>query len=350
MPHIFPFSDFWAFYLVFSIGVMVVLWTSLKTFHRKEHEISVREASVSALSWLCLALGFNILLYFLTLHRLGAEPDVVAKFGADASVLARRTALEFLSGYLVEKALAVDNLFVFIVIFRFFSIPGQFQHRVLFYGLFGALALRALFIAMGAAIMDIHWVVIGFGLFLIYQGIEVMRGKEPEIHPERNRMLRFLRRYLPISDQLEGERFFTRISGKWMVTPLFIALIFIEITDIMFAFDSVPAIFGLTKEPLVVFTSNVFAVIDLRALYFLLAAFIGRFHYLSVGLSLVLVFIGSKMAFLEGFLKYDLPTEVSLLVVLGLIGGSILLSLAKPPMAVKEIADGGGQEDRSNVP
>jgi tellurite resistance protein TerC len=310
---------------------MVVLWTSLKTFHRKEHEISVREASISALSWLCLALGFNVLLYFYTLHRLGAEPDVVAKFGADASVLAQRTALEFLSGYLVEKALAVDNLFVFIVIFRFFSIPGQLQHRVLFYGLFGALALRALFIAMGAAVMDIHWVVIGFGLFLIYQGIEVMRGKEPEIHPENNRMLRFLRRYLPISDHLEGERFFTRISGKWMVTPLFIALIFIEITDIMFAFDSVPAIFGLTKEPLVVFTSNIFAVIDLRALYFLLAAFIGRFHYLSVGLSLVLVFIGSKMAILEGFLSYDLPTEVSLLVVLGLIGGSILLSLAKPP-------------------
>lgn len=336
MPHIFPFSEFWPFYLVFSVGVLVVLWTSLKAFHRKAHEISVREASISALSWMCLALLFNVILYFFTLHRLGSEPDVVAKFGAEPSVLAQRTALEFLSGYLVEKALAVDNLFVFIVIFRFFSIPPHFQHRVLFYGLFGALALRAVFIAMGAAIMDIHWVVIGFGFFLIYQGIEVLRGKEPEIHPEKNRMLRFLNRYLPISQRLEGEKFFTLESGKWMVTPLFIALIFIEITDIMFAFDSVPAIFGLTKEPLIVFTSNIFAVIDLRALYFLLAAFIGRFHYLSVGLSLVLVFIGSKMAILDGFLSYNLPTEISLLVVLGLIGGSILLSLVKPPTKVQE--------------
>jgi tellurite resistance protein TerC len=187
--------------------------------------------------------------------------------------------------------------------------------------------------------MDIHWVVIGFGFFLIYQGIEVLRGKEPEIHPEKNRMLRFLNRYLPISQRLEGERFFIRESGKWLVTPLFIALIFIEITDIMFAFDSVPAIFGLTKEPLIVFTSNIFAVIDLRALYFLLAAFIGRFHYLSVGLSLVLVFIGSKMAILDGFLSYNLPTEISLLVVLGLIGGSILLSLVKPPTKVREQAE-----------
>jgi tellurite resistance protein TerC len=336
MPHIFPFSEFWPFYIVFSVGVLAVLWASLKTFHRKAHEISVREASISALSWMCLALLFNVILYFFTLHRLGSVPDVVATFGAEPSVLAQRTALEFLSGYLVEKALAVDNLFVFIVIFRFFSIPPHFQHRVLFYGLFGALALRAVFIAMGAAIMDIHWVVIGFGLFLMYQGIEVLRGKEPEIHPEKNRMLRFLNRYLPISQRLEGERFFIRDAGKWMVTPLFIALIFIEITDIMFAFDSVPAIFGLTKEPLIVFTSNIFAVIDLRALYFLLAAFISRFHYLSVGLSLVLIFIGSKMAILDGFLSYNLPTEVSLLVVLGLIGGSILLSLVKPPTKVQE--------------
>jgi tellurite resistance protein TerC len=340
MPHIFPFSDFWPFYIVFSVGVMVVLWTSLKAFHKKAHEISVKEASISALSWMCLALAFNVILYFFTLYRLEANPDLAAQLGADASVLAQRTALEFLSGYLVEKALAVDNLFVFIVIFRFFSIPAHLQHRVLFYGLFGALALRAVFIAMGSAVMDIHWVVIGFGLFLIYQGIEVLRGKEPEIHPEKNRMLRVLNRYLPVSQHLEGENFFTRVSGKWMVTPLFIALIFIEVTDIMFAFDSVPAIFGLTKEPLIVFSSNIFAVIDLRALYFLLAAFIGRFHYLSVGLSLVLVFIGSKMAILDGFLAYDLPTEVSLLVVLGLIGGSILLSLVKPPAKVDQVAEG----------
>jgi len=234
--------------------------------------------------------------------------------------------------------IGVDNLFVFIVIFRFFSIAPQYQHRVLFYGLFGAILLRALFIATGAVVMEIPWVIVVFGLFLIWQGISVLRGKEPEIHPEKNRVLRALNRLLPVSKQLDGQRFFTKESGKLLVTPLFLALVFVEITDIMFAFDSVPAIFGLTREPLVVFTSNIFAVIDLRALYFLLAAFVARFHYLSTGLSFVLIFIGSKMAFLDPLLGEDVPTEISLLVVLGIIVGSILLSLVKPPAKERDAA------------
>jgi len=330
MPHLFPFGTFWPFYLTFSGLVLVVLYLSLKTFHRTSHSISVREASFSALSWFGLALVFNLILFAFTLYYLQSHPELTVQFGGDATAVAKRIALEFLSGYLVEKSLAVDNLFVFIVIFRFFSIPPQFQHRVLFYGLFGALVLRALFIAMGSVVMSIEWVMIAFGVFLIYQGIEVMRGSEPEIHPEKNRLLKLLNRYPPVASQLDGERFFTRIQGRTLVTPLFIALIFIEIADIMFAFDSVPAIFGLTKEPLVVFTSNIFAVIDLRALYFLLAAFIGKFHLLSVGLSLVLVFIGAKMSILDGILGYHLPTEISLLVVVGLIGGSIAMSFLKP--------------------
>jgi tellurite resistance protein TerC len=202
---------------------------------------------------------------------------------------------------------------------------------VLFYGLFGAIVLRAIFIAMGSVVMEIPVVVIGFGLFLIYQGFSVLRGKEPEIHPEKNRVLRLLKRFLPISNSLDGQRFFTKLDGRWLCTPLFVTLIFVEITDIMFAFDSVPAIFGLTKEPMVVFTSNIFAVIDLRALYFLLAAFISRFHYLSYGLSFVLIFIGVKMALFDEILHMKLPTEISLMVVLGLIVGSIVLSLVKPP-------------------
>jgi tellurite resistance protein TerC len=169
-----------------------------------------------------------------------------------------------------------------------------------------------------------------FGLFLIYQGVGVLRGKDPEIDPERNRALRLLNRFLPVSKGVEGEKFFVKQAGRWFVTPLFVTLIFIEITDIMFAFDSVPAIFGLTKEPLVVFTSNIFAVIDLRALYFLLAAFVTRFHYLSYGLSFVLIFIGTKMALFDELLHYVIPTEISLIVVLGLIIGSIILSLSKP--------------------
>jgi tellurite resistance protein TerC len=329
--HIFPFSDFWPLYVLFSLGVSIVLWLSLRAFGRQAHEVGIREATISALSWLGIALVFNACLYAFTYWHLSHRPDLAAALGSTPQALATQTALEFLSGYLLEKSLAVDNLFVFLVIFRFFSVAPEYQHRVLFYGLFGAIVLRALFIAMGAVVMEIPWVVIGFGIFLIYQGISVLKGKEPEIHPEKNRVLKLLNRFLPVSKNLDGQRFFTKVDEKWMCTPLFITLIFVEITDVMFAFDSVPAIFGLTKEPMVVFTSNIFAVIDLRALYFLLAAFISRFHYLSYGLSFVLVFIGAKMALFDEILHMKLPTEISLMVVLSLIIGSIVLSLAKPP-------------------
>ena len=330
MTHIFPFSEFWPVYVLFSLGVAGILWTSLRAFHGQPEEISIRQASISALNWFGLALLFNVLLYLLTYFHLSGSPETVAALGGTPDSLARKTALEFLSGYLLEKSLAVDNLFVFIVIFQFFSIPKENQFRVLFYGLFGALVLRAIFIAMGAIVMEIDWVVVLFGVFLVYQGISVLRGKEPEIHPENNKILKVVRRFVPLSPKLDGQKFFTKIDGKLFATPLFLALIFVEITDIMFAFDSVPAIFGLTKEPLVVFTSNIFAVIDLRALYFLLLAVIGRFDYLGVGLSCVLVFIGLKMALFDVILDYHVPTEISLIVVLGLIVGSIALSLMKP--------------------
>lgn len=331
MTHIFPFNDFWPLYIAFSLGVTVVLYASLRAFHAKPEEISIRQATTSALSWFALALAFNVILYGITYYHLSSNPSLAAALGGAPEELARQTALEFLSGYLVEKSLAIDNLFVFIVIFQFFSIPRENQYRVLFYGLFGALVLRGIFIAMGAIVMNIDWVVALFGAFLIFQGFSVLRGKEPEIHPENNRLLHVLRRVLPLTPKLDGQRFFTRENGKLLATPLFLALVFIEVTDIMFAFDSVPAIFGLTKEPLVVFTSNIFAVIDLRSLYFLLLAFIGRFHYLGVGLSFVLIFIGAKMAILDVLLEYHVPTEISLLVVLGLIVGSIVLSLTKAP-------------------
>lgn len=331
MDHIFPFARFWPFYVIFSVGVAAVLFVSLRRFNGKPHEVSIREATIAALGWFGFALLFNVVLYFYTKMYLESEMALVVARNTTPEALARSTALEFLSGYLVEKSLAVDNLFVFLVIFRFFSVGAAYQHRVLFYGLFGAIALRALFIGMGSMIMDIEWVIIGFGIFLIWQGISVLRGKEPEIHPEKNRVLRILNRFLPVSKTFDGQRFFTREGSKLLVTPLFVTLVFVEITDIMFAFDSVPAIFGLTKEPLVVFTSNIFAVIDLRALYFLLAAFVSRFHYLSVGLSFVLIFIGTKMAFLDPMLGDKLPTEISLLIVLGIIVGSIVLSLVKPP-------------------
>jgi len=330
MPHIFPFSDFWWFYAAFSVLVGVVLYLSLRLFHRDPESVTVTQATKSALSWFGLALLFNLFLYFFTGWRLQQHPELAAAQGVLPDQRAYSTALEFLSGYLVEKALAVDNLFVFIVIFRFFSIPAQFQHRVLFYGLFGAIVLRAIFISIGSFVMSIHAVVVVFGFFLMYQGFSVLRGKDPEIDPEKNRVLRLLNRYLPVARALDGQNFFTIENGKRLVTPLFIALILIEITDIMFAFDSVPAIFGLTKEPLVVFTSNIFAVIDLRALYFLLAAFIHKFHFLNVGLAFVLIFIGSKMSFLDSYFGGKFPTLLSLLIVVALILGSIVFSLLKP--------------------
>lgn len=330
-PHIFPFHDFWPVYLLFCVGVAVVLWGSLRAFAGKVHEVSIRDATIVALSWFGLALIFNVVLYVLTLWHVKSDPTIALALASTPEELARKTALEFLSGYLLEKSLAVDNLFVFLVIFRFFSVAPEYQQRVLFYGLFGAIVLRAIFIGIGAVVMDIPLVVIFFGLFLMYQGIQVLKGKDPEIHPERNKVLRFLNRFLPVSKTIEGERFFTKEQGRWMVTPLFVTLLFVEITDVMFAFDSVPAIFGLTREPMVVFTSNIFAVIDLRALYFLLAAFIARFHYLNYGLSFVLIFIGAKMAIFDELLHIRLPTEISLILVLGLIIGSIVLSLVKPP-------------------
>ncbi len=329
--HIFPFAEFWPLYTFFVIVIALLLWLSLRLNAARVHEVSIREATITALSWFGVALLFNVMLYLFTWWRLEQHPEIVTALGGTADSLARRTALEFLSGYLVEKSLAVDNLFVFLVIFRFFSVAAQYQQRVLFYGLFGALLFRAIFIAMGAVMMEIPLVVIFFGLFLMYQGFQVLKGDDPEMDPEKNRILRFLNRYLPVSSAMAGEKFFIREAGRWMVTPLFVTLVFVEITDIMFAFDSVPAIFGLTKEPMVVFTSNIFAVIDLRALYFLLAAFISRFHYLNYGLSFVLVFIGAKMAIFDELLHIRLPTELSLLIVLGLIVGAIVLSLVKPP-------------------
>jgi tellurite resistance protein TerC len=329
--HIFPFAEFWPLYTFFVIVIALLLWLSLRLNAARVHEVSIREATITALSWFGVALLFNVMLYLFTWWRLEQHPEIVTALGDTADSLARSTALEFLSGYLVEKSLAVDNLFVFLVIFRFFSVAAQYQQRVLFYGLFGALLFRAIFIAMGAVMMEIPLVVIFFGLFLMYQGFQVLKGDDPEMDPEKNRILRFLNRHLPVSSAMAGEKFFIREAGRWMVTPLFVTLVFVEITDIMFAFDSVPAIFGLTKEPMVVFTSNIFAVIDLRALYFLLAAFISRFHYLNYGLSFVLVFIGAKMAIFDELLHIRLPTELSLMIVLGLIVGAIVLSLVKPP-------------------
>ena len=243
---------------------------------------------------------------------------------------ARQSALEFLTGFVVEKSLAVDNIFIFVVVFNFFAIPAKYQHRILFYGILGALLFRIIFIALGSVLLQIAWVSILFGVFLILTGGKILFSPDKPIDPSTNPMIRLLRRLLPVHPHLEGERFWVKVGGRWMVTPLMVALLFIEICDIVFAVDSVPAIFALTKEPLIVLTSNVFAILGLRSLYFLLAGVIDKFHFLKYGLGLVLVFVGLKLAWLNEAFGGKFPITWSLGIITGLVGGSIACSLLWP--------------------
>jgi tellurite resistance protein TerC len=349
MEPIFPFEQFWWFYASFCGVIVVLLYSSIKLFHKDPKSVTPTEAVWSALSWFGIAMLFNLFFYFFTEWRLSTAPRLALERGVTDHALAFSTALEFLTGYVVEKALAVDNLFVFIVIFRFFGIPNQFQYRVLFYGLFGAILLRAIFIGIGSVVMSFHLVVVLFGIFLMYQGVQVLIGKDDEIDPENNVVLKTLNRYLPVSKTLDGQKFFTWENGKRVATPLLVVLIFVELTDVMFAFDSVPAIFGLTKEPLVVFTSNIFAVIDLRALYFLLAAFIDKFYLLNYGLGCVLLFIGAKMSLLDWLFGGKFPTLPSLLIVFVLIAGSIGLSLLRPQNKEESENEGSSSVPNTNL-
>jgi tellurite resistance protein TerC len=238
--------------------------------------------------------------------------------------------LEFLTGYVIEKSLSVDNIFVFVMVFSYFSIPAKYQHRVLFYGILGALIFRGIFVALGAALMRYHWVVIVFGVFLIFTGLKILIAKEKEIHPERNFLIRILKRFIPVTPTLQGGKFFTLENGRHYATPLLIALLFLEATDVIFAVDSVPAIFAITNEPLIVFTSNIFAILGLRALFFLLAGAVDKFYLLKYGLGVVLVFVGLKMVWLNQLFDGHFPIVLSLGIILGVIGLSVVLSLAFP--------------------
>jgi tellurite resistance protein TerC len=297
----------------FLIFVFAMLALDLGVIHRKAHEVSLREAAVWSVIWVTLALIFNY--------------GVYTWFGPVRG-------LEFLTGYVVEKALSVDNIFVFVLLFSIFKVPAAYQHRVLFWGILGALIMRAIFIALGAALIaSFHWVIYLFGVFLVITGIKMLLHKGAEMDPAHNPVFRFFKRIVPAVPEYHGSSFFVRIGGKWFATPLFLVLIAIELTDLIFAVDSVPAIFGVTEDPFIVFTSNIFAILGLRALYFLLAGVMDKFHYLKVGLSLVLVFVGLKMLG-AGF--YKIPIAVSLGVISLLIGGSVLASFIWPRHATLE--------------
>ncbi|HMJ57013.1 MAG TPA: TerC family protein [Polyangiaceae bacterium] len=305
----------------FIVFVLAMLLFDLGVINRKAHEIRVREALVWTGVWISLALAFNLGVYFW--------------FGSER-------ALEFLSGYLIEKALSVDNLFVFIVVFSVFAVPAKLQHRVLFWGILGALVMRALFIVLGAALLHkFHWIAYLFGGFLVYTGIKLLVQRADEVHPERNPLFRLFRRFVPSVGHYREGHFTVVEAGKRYATPLLLVLVAIEATDIVFAVDSIPAIFAITTDPFIVFTSNIFAILGLRALYFALAGMMAKFHYLKVGLSLVLVFVGGKML-VAGV--YKIPILPSLGVIVALLGGAIVASLLRPaktpPAPLKPPNDG----------
>lgn len=297
----------------FTIFVLAMLALDLGVFHRKAHAISMREALAWSIVWVALALLFNAGVYYW--------------FGSER-------ALEFLTGYLIEKALSVDNLFVFLVLFAYFAVPAELQHRVLFWGILGALIMRAGFIVAGSAlIQQFHWIIYVFGAFLVFTGIKLLASPETgDIHPERNPVLRVFRRIVPTVPEYRGARFLVKEAGRRYATPLLMVLVMVEATDVVFAVDSIPAIFAITMDPFIVFTSNIFAILGLRALYFLLAGMIGRFSYLKVGLGLVLAFVGAKML-ISGV--YHVPIAVSLGVIASLLGLSMIASLLFPRQGKK---------------
>ena len=330
MVELFPFADYWWFYLGFTGFVLLLLALDLGVFHRQAHEVSFREAATWSVVWVALALGFNFLLYQYALWKFPQDPRLMAIPGFDPSGAAWRVSLEFLTGYIVEKSLSVDNIFVFVLVFGYFAIPAKYQHRVLFYGIIGALIFRAIFIALGSALMQYHWIVVLFGAFLIITGIKMMFTPEKGVEPDKNLLIRLFRRFVPITPDLHGQRFFVRSGGVLYATPLFVALLFLEATDVIFAVDSVPAIFALTNEPLIVFTSNIFAILGLRALYFMLAGAIDKFHLLKYGLAVVLIFVGLKMVWLNNLFGGKFPISLSLSIIMGVIAASVVLSLLFP--------------------
>lgn len=324
---LFPLAEYWWFYAVFTVFVLVLLAVDLGVFHRKDHEITIREAAKFSAIWISMAMLFNVLLYYYAQSAFSQDPRLLATPGFDPSQAAWRVALEFLAGYVVEYTLSVDNMFVFVVIFTFFRVPSAYQHRVLFYGIIGALIFRAIFITLGAVLLSYHWVIVLFGVLLIYTGIKMLSHSSEEMDPSTNPLVRLTHKVMPVSDRFDGHNFFSRIDGRWHATPLFLALMAIEMSDIVFAIDSVPAIFALTREPLIVFTSNVFAILGLRSLYFVLAGAVARFTLLRFGLAGVLMFIGLKMIWLNQAWGGHFPIGWSLAIIGTLVGGSIVASL-----------------------
>jgi tellurite resistance protein TerC len=330
MAVLFPFAESWWLYLAFVAGILALLGLDLGLLRREARAMGVRDAVVWCAVWVSLALAFDVALYHYAAWRLPQDPRLAALPGFDPEAAAWQVALEFLTGYVVEYSLSVDNIFVFVLLLRYFAVPARDQHRVLFYGILGALVFRALFIALGAALLQFHWVVWVFGLFLIVTGVRMALGSEEAVEPERNVVIRTVRRAVRVTAEFQGPRFFVRVGGRLSATPLLVALLCLETSDIVFAIDSVPAIFALTREPFIVFTSNIFAILGLRSMYFMLGGAVERFHLLRYGLALVLVFVGLKMVWLDDAFGGTFPIVWSLTVIGAALAASVMASLLRP--------------------
>ena len=310
----------------FNVFVLLMLALDLGVFHRKAHAVSMKEALTWSIVWISLSLLFNLVIYLFW--------DVMVP---NSSYTNGEAALAFLTGYLIEKSLSVDNVFVFILIFSFFAVPDKYQHRVLFWGILGALIMRGILIAVGAALLEqFHWIIYVFGAFLIYTGIRMALHQDEELKPDQNPIVKFFKRFMPVTENFEDDKFFVRRAGRLFATPLFLVLLVVESTDLVFAVDSIPAIFAVTRDPFIVYTSNVCAILGLRALYFLLANVMHQFQYLKLGLSVVLTFIGVKMVIVD---LYHIPVGVSLAVVASVLTISILASLWKTKSDARKIAE-----------
>ena len=308
----------------FNLFVLAMLAIDLGVFHRKSHTVGFKEALGWTAAWIALALSFNLGVW----HFAG---------GAKA--------LEFFTGYVIEYSLSADNVFVFALLFSYFAVPAHFQHKVLFWGILGALVMRLGMILLGAALIaKFAWIIYVFGAFLVVTGIKMLLKSDEEIHPERNPLVRLFKRFFPVAPAFHGDRFFVRENGVLMATPLFVVLLMVEFTDVIFAVDSIPAIFAVTTDSFIVYTSNVFAILGLRALYFALAGVMDKFHYLKTGLGVVLSFVGVKM--LLAHTAYKIDTLVSLGVIVAILATAVAVSLLRPKPALSRPAPGNGASQK----
>lgn len=331
MPSLFyPFQEYWPIYGIFIVLVLFVLCLDLGVFHKKSHIMGWKESASWSLFWLSLALLFNYALYHYSLYRFGQKMDLGVFTNINPSTEAKRLSLEFLTGFIVEKALSVDNIFVFIIIFNLLQIDLKYQHRILFYGILGAFVFRGIFIAIGSVLIQYKGVVVFFGVFLFLLGLKSLFVKSKQANKKNSLVFRLLQRFFRLKLDANPEHFLVKHQNKLYLTPASVALIMIESADIVFAVDSIPAIFAITKEPLIVFTSNIFAMLGLRALYFLLIPMLEHFSYLKYGLGIILMFIGLKMIILNQHFGGHFPIAWSLGFILGVLAICLILSLLFP--------------------